>query len=203
MGDSFEAGRSLTVGIDYKVENVEDINKYFDLKLATVFRDKEENFIPKSTTINKKNSNIYGQILNNFSENFNLNYNFSIANDLKSIQYNNIGTKLKINNFVTSFNYIKESGDIGSSNSIENTTEYKFNEENYVTFSTRRNREINLTEYYDLVYEYKNDCLIAGVKFKKSYYEDTDLKPTENLLFTISFILLTKYEYSADTLLQN
>jgi LPS-assembly protein len=203
LGDSFEAGRSLTVGIDYKVENVEDINKYFDLKLATVFRDKEENFIPKSTTINKKNSNIYGQILNNFSENFNLNYNFSLSNDLKSFEYNNIGTKLKINNFVTSFNYIKESGDIGSSNSIENITEYKFNEENYVTFSTRRNREINLTEYYDLVYEYKNDCLIAGVKFKKSYYEDTDLKPTENLLFTISFIPLTKYEYSADTLLQN
>ena len=25
-------------------------------------------------------------------------------------------------------------------------------------------RKINLTEYYDLVYEYQNDCLIAGIK---------------------------------------
>jgi len=200
LEDSFEAGRSLTVGIDYKVENLENINKYFDLKLATVFRDKEENFIPKSTTINKKNSNIYGQILNNFSENFNLNYNFSVADDLKSLQYNNIGAELKINNFITSFNYIKESGDIGSSNLIGNTTEYRFNDQNFVTFSTRRNREINLTEYYDLVYEYKNDCLIAGVKYKKSYYEDNDIKPSENLLFTISFVPLTNYEYAADDL---
>ena len=32
--------------------------------------------------------------------------------------------------------------------------------------------KINLTEYYNLVYEYKNDCLTAGIKFNKSYYND-------------------------------
>ena len=48
---------------------------------------------------------------------------------------------------------------------------------------TRRNRKINLTEYYDLVYEYKNDCLTAAIKYKKTYYQDADLKPEENLLF--------------------
>ena len=26
--------------------------------------------------------------------------------------------------------------------------------------------KIDLTEYYDLIYEYKNDCLIAGIKYK-------------------------------------
>ena len=36
------------------------MNKYFELKLASVLRDKEENFIPKNTTLNKKSSNIYG-----------------------------------------------------------------------------------------------------------------------------------------------
>ena len=45
----------------------------------------------------------------------------------------------------------------------------KFNDENYLTFNTRRNRKIDLTEYYNLVYEYKNDCLIAGIKYNKSY----------------------------------
>ena len=38
-----------------------------------------------------------------------------------------------------------------------------------------------------MVYEYKNDCLIAGVKYKKSYYQDRDLKPKEDLLFSITF----------------
>ena len=45
-----------------------------------------------------------------------------------------------------------------------------------LSFKTRRNRKINLTEYYDLVYEYKNDCLTAGVQFNKTYYDDRDLK---------------------------
>ena len=70
-------------------------------------------------------------------------------------------------------------------------------------FKTRRNRKINLTEYYDLVYEYKNDCLTAGIKYKKSYYEDRDLKPNEDLFFTITLFPLTTYEYDADDLIEN
>ena len=54
LTDSFEAGRSLTLGVDYKKETLNDINKYFEAKLATVLRDKEENFIPSKTTLNKK-----------------------------------------------------------------------------------------------------------------------------------------------------
>ena len=85
----------------------------------------------------------------------------------------------------------------------ENKTSFKFNDENYLTFNTRRNRKIDLTEYYNLIYEYKNDCLIAGIKYNKSYYEDRDLKPSENLLFTISLVPLTTYEYEADKILGN
>ena len=59
----------------------------------------------------------------------------------------------------------------------------------------------DLTEYYNLVYEYKNDCLTAGIKYKKSYYEDRDLKPTENLLFTISLFPITTYEHDAQDFL--
>ena len=67
---------------------------------------------------------------------------------------------------------------------------------NHRESKTRRNREINLTEYYDLVYEYKVDCLTAGIKFNKTYYEDRDLKPSENIMFTISFYPLTSIEQS-------
>ena len=58
-------------------------------------------------------------------------------------------------------------------------------------FSTRRNRNLNLTEYYDLIYEYKNDCLVAGIKYKKNYYNDADIKPVEELFFSITIIPLT------------
>ena len=192
--DTFETGKSLTIGFDYKKEKLKDINRYFELKLATVLRDKEEKFIPKTTTLNKKQSNLFGTISNSFSENFNLNYNFAIDNDLSSFEYNKISAKYSVNNFYTSFNFIEEGGEMGSSNILENTFKYTLDEKNSFSFSTRRNRKINLTEYYDLVYQYKNDCLSAGIKYNKTYYEDRDLKPNENLFFTISLFPLTSYE---------
>ena len=41
--DTFESGKSITIGFDYKKENsVDSINKYFELKLAKVLRDNDE-----------------------------------------------------------------------------------------------------------------------------------------------------------------
>ena len=78
---------------------------------------------------------------------------------------------------------------------MENTTSFNFDEKNNFSFKTRRNRKINLTEFYDLIYEYKNDCLTAGVKYNKTYYSDGDLKPKEDLLFTLTLFPLTTYEH--------
>ena len=77
---------------------------------------------------------------------------------------------------------------MGNSNIFENKTSYNFDEKNSLSFKTRRNRKLNLTEYYDLVYEYKNDCLTASVKYNKDYYSDKDLKPNEEIFFTISIV---------------
>ena len=55
----------------------------------------------------------------------------------------------------------------------------------------REEIKLNLTEFYDLVYEYKNDCLIAGIKYKKTYYEDRDLKPTKIVVH--NYIIFLKH----------
>ena len=102
--------------------------------------------------------------------------------DLNTFEYNDLSTTFLFDNFKTTFKFIEENGEMGNANIFENSFSYSFNDQNNLTFKTRRNRKINLTEYYDLVYEYKIDCLTAGVKYKKSYYSDRDLKPTENLL---------------------
>ena len=54
--------------------------------------------------------------------------------------------------------------------------------------SCNENREIDLTEYYNLIYEYKNDCLVAGIKYNKTYYKDRDLEPTEDFMLSIKLI---------------
>jgi LPS-assembly protein len=192
--DTLESGTSITYGVDYRTENLNDSNRYTEISLATVFRDVEENSIPKKTTLNKKYSNIFGSIDHSISNFLDIGYNFSINNDLDQIDYNSLSLNVSVNNFVTKFNFIEENNIMGDASSIENTTSYGLNEKNFLTFKTRRNKKINLTEYYDLIYEYKNDCLTAGIKYKKTYYEDRDLKPSEDLMLTLTLIPLTSID---------
>ena len=192
--DTLESGKSLTLGVDYRKEKINDINKYFDLKLGTVLRDKSDENIPTNSSLNKKKSNYFGKVTNNFNNNISFNYEFSVNHDLDQIQYNSFGTKISKNNFITKFNYIEEDGEIGSSNILENVTTFNLDEQNFFTFQTRQNREIDLTEYYNLIYEYKNDCLVAGVRYNKTYYQDRDLEPTEDFMFSIKLIPLTAVE---------
>ena len=202
LTNDFEAGRSLTLGLDYKFDLLENDqiqidkskDKYLEFKLATVLRDQKENDIPISSTINQKKSDLFGSINNQLFENINFTYNFSLDNDMETINSNEIETEISLNNFITTFNFIEQNNEIGSTHLISNVAEYKIDKNSSLKFSTRRNKEINLTEYYDLSYEYKNDCLIAALKFNKSFYQDNDLKPTEDLFFSITLIPLTTYE---------
>ena len=194
LNDTLESGKNLTIGLDYKKERIDDINKYFEFKIGTVLRTKSNNNIPLNSTLDKKSSNYFGKIYNNLNDNFNLNYEFSIDNDLNEIQYTSLGATITKNNFVTTFNYIEEDGQIGSTNILENVTTFNFDERNFVTFRTRNNREIDLTEYYDFIYEYKNDCLVAGIKYNKTYYQDRDLEPAEDFMFSIKLVPLTSLE---------
>ena len=198
LTDSYEKGRSLTLGLDYKKENLKDINKYFEFKLASSFRDEEENFIPSTSSLNKKNSNLFGSATSVLSDNLSIDYDFRVDNNFNKFEYNSINTTLNLDNFETTFNFVEENGETGNENFLENTTSYKFDNSNNFSFKTRRNRKLNLTEFYDLVYEYKNDCLVAGIKYNKTYYSDRDLKPKENLFFSITLFPLTKYEHSID-----
>ncbi|MDC0863738.1 organic solvent tolerance protein [Candidatus Pelagibacter sp.] len=206
LSDTYESGRSLTLGLNYSNERkdkLNQINNYFEMKLATILRDKEERFIPNNSTLNRKHSNLFGSVTNKFSKNIEIGYNFSLDNDLNTLDYNNIDTTISLNNIVTKFNFIEENGERGDSNIVGGSIAYSLDDKNFFSFETRRNRKLNLTEFYDLVYEYKNDCLTAGIKYKKTYYSDGDLRPTQNLLFTVTLFPLTTYEYDADDLLKD
>ena len=150
--------------------------------------------------MNKKNSNIFGQFNFKPTKNISLGYNFSLTDDLNTFEYNSLMTTMKFGNFITQFDYLEERGTVGSTNVIENKTEYIFNNSNSLSFNIRRNKKLNLTEYYDLIYEYKNDCLIAGIKYKKNYYNDADIKPVEELFFSITIVPFTTFSPSKMTL---
>ena len=43
-----------------------------------------------------------------------------------------------------------------------------------------------MTEYYNLMYQYRNDCLIAAIEYNKDYYSDGGLEPEENIFFKLT-----------------
>ena len=55
-------------------------------------------------------------------------------------------------------------------------------------FKTRKNKKTDLKEFYNLIYEYKNDCLIAAIEYNKDYYSDRDIKPAEELFFSLTIV---------------
>ena len=199
LDNSLEGGDSLTIGFDFKKNkitsknDIKEIEDFLELKMATVFRNKEEASIPQNSTLNKKKSNIFGQLNYTVNSIFSMNYDFSIKDDLNTIEYSSLDTIFDFHNFRTQFNFLQERGVMGNTDVLENKTKYNFDETNSLSFSTRRNRNLNLTEYYDLIYEYKNDCLIAGIQYKKNYYNDADIKPVEELFFSITLIPLATF----------
>ena len=69
-----------------------------------------------------------------------------------------------------------------------NKTKYSFDDSNSIMFSTRKNKTTDLTEYYNFIYQYKNDCLAASIEYNKDYYDDRDIKPEESIFFKLTII---------------
>ena len=149
---------------------------------------------PNSSSLGKKSSDVVGQIKFIPNDFINSSYNFSLDNNFDQFKYNELVTDFTVNNFVTSFRYVEEQSNIGDNHYLQNTTSYKFNESNSISFATRKNKKIDLTEFYDLIYEYKNDCLTAAIKYNKEFYSDADIKPTEQLYFSLTIVPLGAYE---------
>ena len=46
----------------------------------------------------------------------------------------------------------------------------------------KRNLITNSAEYYNLSYEYLNDCLRAGLVYRREFYNDSELEAENSLL---------------------
>ena len=191
ISDGVEGGQSITAGIDYKLKDKNGSDK-LSLNLAQVYRDEANDDLPLNSSLNNKYSDIVGNIKFNLFDNLNFEYDFIADNNLNRLNYNMLNTTLSVNNFVTSFEYLEERGDIGTKSYIKNFTKYSFDSNNSISFSTRENRELDMTEFYNLVYQYENDCLRAAIEYNKNFYSDTDIKPEEELLFTLTIIPFSK-----------
>jgi len=186
--DSVEGGGSITYGVEYNKSDYLSDRDIFTAKVANIFRPKEDVNLPRSSRIGQKTSDIVGNINLAPSHHFKINYDFSLDQNLKDSNYQLISNEISINNFINTFEYLNENNTNSSESYLANKFAYNFNEEKKLSFNTRINKKTNLTEFYNLIYQYTNDCLVAAIEYNKDYYSDRDLKPEENVFFKLTII---------------
>jgi len=185
--EAVEGGESLTLGFEYSSKNKLDEN-IMSLSLANIFRLNENPDLPKMNGLSGKRSDYIGNFELIPSKFFDLNYEFSVDKNLDNLNYNMIKTNIKINNFITSFEFLEEDDHLNENSYLTNTTKLVLDDNKSISFEASKNLDQNITSYYNLIYQYENDCLTAAIEYKKNYYTDGDLKPDENILFSIKII---------------
>ena len=178
----------MAYGSDYTVFNKSNFKEIFSLKLGNNLRYKDNDDLPNYNQIHTTTSNFFGEISYNPNDFLTTKYNISTKNNLSDATYEDLTAEISLNNFVTTFDYINENFEKNNNSYLTNTTKYSFNNSNSVSFSTRENKTSDLTEYYNFMYQYKNDCLAASIEYNKDYYDDRDIKPEENLFLKLTII---------------
>ena len=187
ISDTLEGGESVTYGASYSLNNQSN-RQIFSASLANVFRIEEDNNMPLSSSLGQKTSNVVSTIKMNPNDILKIDYQHSFDENLSDTKYQLLSSEISINNFLTSFEYLNESADSANNSYLYNKTSYKFDENNLISFETRENKKEKITEFYNLVYQYKNDCLIAAIEYNKDYYSFKDLEPEEKLFFKLTII---------------
>jgi LPS-assembly protein len=185
---SVEGGSSITYGLDYTKSDNSD-NEVLSAKIANIFRPEEDENLPNKSGLNKKTSDIVGQINVIPNQNLKMNYDFALKENLTDTSYELLGTELKINNFVSTFEYLNENNSVTDTSYFSNKSKIGNSDNSKsIGFSTRKNIETNVTEFYNLIYEYRNDCLVAALEYNKDYYSDGALEPEENIFFKLTIM---------------
>ena len=185
--DDVEEGTSLTYGLEYmKTDNSN--TKIISANVANVLRIDESKNLPTQSGLGNKTSDVVGNLSYKPYNIFELEYDYSVDSNLSDINYQLITTNFTVNNFVTSFEYLNENKTDNGLTYLTNKTTYYVDESNNLSFEARENKKTGLTEFYNLIYQYRNDCLIAAIEYNKDYYNDRELKAEENVFFKLSII---------------
>ena len=190
--NNFETGLSGTIGLDYKIKN-NDTTK-FDFSLAQIINEKENKKMGDKSSLNEKISDLVGSSMFKLTSNLDLKYNFSLDQNYNDFNYNEIGAKYENGPLNMSFDYLSENKHIGNQDYFKTEISLKNKDKGLLTFNTKRNLITDSSEFYNLSYEYMNDCLRAGLVFRREFYRDSELDPEDSLMFKVTLIPFGKLD---------
>ena len=190
--DVVEPGLSTSIGFEYKKSKLDDSNaigeEIASFSVGQVINEKENMNIPASTSLDQRFSDVVGEAKYNLNNKINLKYNFSIDQGYKNFNYNEVGTDFIFEKANFNLSYLQEQNHIGNQEYVKSGVDFKLNNFTELSFNTKRNLLTSSAEFYNLSYNYINDCLKAGIAYRREFYTDRDIEPANSLMFTITII---------------
>jgi len=185
--ETVEGGTSATYGGSYSISDQSN-KDIFEIELASILRFNENEDLPIKNNFGRKSTDLFGNIKYIPNDALKFGYNFIVDNNYQKTSYDSFSTTFSINNFVNTFEYLNNKSNKKYQNYISNNSSIKFSEKNAVDFTIRKNKQNNATEFYDLIYKYSNDCLIASVKYNKKFYKDTSSNSEKNIILSLAIV---------------
>ena len=151
--------------------------------------DTTSNFVGKLETYNqwdfnlKKNEKNTKVIKKNYSK---ISYEYALSNDLSKVLKNSINADLGISDNILTANYY-ETHDIGNEHYIDLKFTKKIENELNFIIGGRKNIQENFTENNFIETNYESDCLKISLNLTKTFYQNSDVRPSNNLNFTVVF----------------
>ena len=181
--NNFETGLTGTFGFDYKINHKD---KELDFSVAQIISEKENKKMASNTSLDEKLSDVVGATEYKINEKISLNYNFSIDQNYSDFNYNEVSTILNFDPIKIDFDYLRENKHIGDQEYFKTKIDFAKSNNGLFSFETKRNLITNSAEFYNLSYEYLNDCLKAGLVYRREFYTDSELEPENSLMFKIT-----------------
>lgn len=188
-----ENGLSAVLGFDFtineKSKSKEDTDREkLSLSLAQIFNRRENFDMPAKSSLDQKTSDLVGVFDYNFSEIGSVGYKFSLDHNYRTLNYNQISSSLNLGKVDFELDYIEQRKHIGTEHYIKPKISLNMNDNNTLSYSSKKNYKTDSTELYDISYQYQIDCLKAGLTFRREFYKDSVANQKESLMFNITFV---------------
>jgi len=190
---NIETGASIGYGAEYNINKKNLKNEvYLDagFSIGQVLKKSRLKEMPKNSSLQEKRSDYVGNAsFKVSSEKFNsgqfdIDYNYILNKNFNAFLKNEITTSLSNNNNNLSLSYYEENK-VGSKHYVETKYQREFKDNLSFAMGLRKNLEEDFTERNFIETNYESDCLKIGLTLSKIFYQDEELKPSNNLTFSI------------------
>jgi len=188
--DLVEKNLSTTVGLNWSFNNDVIYGKGLksSLLIAQIFKNKKDEDLPTSSSLNKKKSDVVSGISISEKTNFDINLQNSTNNSFTNFYSTDLNIRKYFYKNDINLNYNSKNSHIGNEKYIKGNVNiipynnFKFN------LNSERDLDNEKFKKNSLSLSYENECIRYSLSLNKSYSIDRDLKKNTEIFFAITLL---------------